>query len=367
MDKMINDHEEQLQETLGSLLKRSRTRQNKSLKDASEATRIHTPSLQALEDDNFAALPAEVFVRGFIKLYAEYLGLDPKDTIKHYIAQNNTDQEEPADKPYQSDILKGATLAESTSFLRKNGKIITVTILLAILLIFYGLGVFFKSSPPLDDLQPGLDITDSRLNQTAPTDQQNGLIIVEEKEPAQADTITDQAGQQQVDPATPPVISPPAAETTRKAPATATDKEIPPAGVPAEIPAPAETPDLADSEPPAKSIRENSLPKTVTVATKPPITDSQDRLTNEFKYFLEARFNENSLVTIKVDGQPQRQYKSQAGIVRVWKARESIVLELDNRNGVILTLNDKVLAPTNKEEATAIIRIPEDIIDSQKP
>jgi cytoskeleton protein RodZ len=357
MDNMINDSEDQLQETLGSLLKKSRTRQNKSLKDAAEATRIHIPSLQALEDDNFAALPAEVFVRGFIRLYAEYLGLDPEDTIKHYILQDNNAQEDPADTPHQRDILKGATLAESTSFLRKNGKIITVTMLLAILLLFYGLGVFFKSSPPLDYLQPAPDITGSPVNETPPTDRQNDLTIAEEKGDDQGNTVLEQPGQDGKESATSPDIS----LTESKAPHKTPDsgEKIPPNSVPAEIPAPA--------APPAKSIRQSSLPKTVKVATKPTKTDSQHKLTDEFKYFLEARFNENSLVTIKVDGQPQRQYNSQAGIVRVWKARESIVLELGNRNGVILTLNDNVLAPTNKEEATAIIRIPEDTTDSQQP
>jgi cytoskeleton protein RodZ len=365
MDNMINDSEDQLQETLGSLLKKSRTRQNKSLKDAAEATRIHIPSLQALEDDNFAALPAEVFVRGFIRLYAEYLGLDPEDTIKHYILQDNNAQEDPADTPHQRDILKGATLAESTSFLRKNGKIITVTMLLAILLLFYGLGVFFKSSPPLDYLQPAPDITGSPVNETPPTDRQKDLTIVEEKGDDQGNTVLEQPGQDGKESATSPDIS----LTESKAPHKTPDsgEKIPLESVPTKIPASAETPGLAESGQPAKSIRENSLPKTVKVATKPPTPDSQDKLTDEFKYFLEARFNENSLVTIKVDGQPQRQYNSQAGIVRVWKARESIVLELGNRNGVILTLNDNVLAPTNKEEATAIIRIPEDITDGQQP
>jgi cytoskeleton protein RodZ len=367
MDNMISDSEDQLQETLGQLLKKSRTRQKKSLKDAAEDTKIHIPSLQALEDDNFTALPAEVFVRGFIKLYAEYLGLDPEDTIKHYISQDNTDPEDPTITPHQRDILKGATLAESTSFLRNNGKIITVSMLLAILLLFYGLGVFFKSSPPLDDLQPGLDITSSPANEIPPTDQQNNLTTIEEKELEQEGTVADQAGQKKEDPAAPPVISTPPAETSHATPTTEAGKQTHPKPVSTEVPAPAETPGLSGLEPPAKSIRENNLPRTVKVATKPPTTDSHDKLTNEFKYFLEAEFNENSLVTIKVDDQPQRQYDSQAGIVRIWKARKSIVLKLDNRNGVILTLNDNVLAPNNKKEATAVIRIPEDITDSQQP
>src|SRR3989338_7700519 len=75
-------------ETLGSFLKRHRQNQGKELEEIAEKTRIHASTLRAIEEDNPKALPAEVFARGFVKNYAQYLGLDPNEALAWYIEQN---------------------------------------------------------------------------------------------------------------------------------------------------------------------------------------------------------------------------------------------------------------------------------------
>ena len=40
------------------------------------ATKIRGKYLRALEDEQFELLPAETYVKGFLRTYAEYLGLD---------------------------------------------------------------------------------------------------------------------------------------------------------------------------------------------------------------------------------------------------------------------------------------------------
>ena len=61
---------------LGSTLREARTRQGLELRDAAEATRIRVKFLAALEDERLGELPAEVYARGFLRAYAEFLGLD---------------------------------------------------------------------------------------------------------------------------------------------------------------------------------------------------------------------------------------------------------------------------------------------------
>jgi hypothetical protein len=61
---------------LGSTLREARTRQGLELQDAAEATRIRVKFLAALEDERLGELPAEVYARGFLRAYAEFLGLD---------------------------------------------------------------------------------------------------------------------------------------------------------------------------------------------------------------------------------------------------------------------------------------------------
>ena len=63
-------------QTIGQKLKQSREAQDLTLEKASEATRIRAPYLQALEADDLSAMPSPVQARGFLRNYAEYLGLD---------------------------------------------------------------------------------------------------------------------------------------------------------------------------------------------------------------------------------------------------------------------------------------------------
>jgi cytoskeleton protein RodZ len=349
MDNMINESETPLPETLGNLLKRTRTKQKKSLEDANEATRIHLVSLQALENDDFDALPAEVFVRGFIKIYAGYLGLDPEDTIRHYTSQTASEQQDLTAPPSPRDVMTGEALAESSAFFRKHSKVIAITLLLAILVIFYGLGVIFKSSDPNDDIQDPLNSSKTVTNEAPPGGQQEDVTsIVEER------GITEK-------PVVAPEISPAEDKPARtEPPAGSEDKPTPKSP-------PAESKDTSRTELPIKTSPETTLPKTVKVSTAPATTETQGNQAVEFKYVLEAKFNESSMVNITVDDQPQRQYTSQAGIVRVWKANKKITLKLDNRNNVILTLNGKILEKVNSDEPLNTINIPKDIEDKQQP
>src|SRR5262245_15163462 len=60
----------------GATLQDARTSKGLALPDAAEATRIRVKFLAALEAERFGVLPADVYARGFLRTYAEYLGLD---------------------------------------------------------------------------------------------------------------------------------------------------------------------------------------------------------------------------------------------------------------------------------------------------
>ena len=61
---------------IGHLLELARQRQGVTLEEAEKATRIRSDSLQRLESDDHSAMPEPIYVRGFVKAYANYLGLD---------------------------------------------------------------------------------------------------------------------------------------------------------------------------------------------------------------------------------------------------------------------------------------------------
>jgi cytoskeletal protein RodZ len=69
---------------LGELLRKAREDKGLSLAQVEEATKIRHAYLQALEEEDFDRLPAPVYVKGFLKNYALFLGLDPQSTTQLY-------------------------------------------------------------------------------------------------------------------------------------------------------------------------------------------------------------------------------------------------------------------------------------------
>ena len=60
---------------IGRLLKERRQELGYTLQDAEEETRIRKTYLESLENNRFSELPGQVYVTGFIRVYARYLGL----------------------------------------------------------------------------------------------------------------------------------------------------------------------------------------------------------------------------------------------------------------------------------------------------
>lgn len=71
----------------GEELKRNRLLREVSLESIAAATKISVRHLEALERGDFARLPAPVFTRGFIRAYADFLGLDPHEMVNAYLSE----------------------------------------------------------------------------------------------------------------------------------------------------------------------------------------------------------------------------------------------------------------------------------------
>ena len=61
---------------VGEILRRARLQHGLTLRDAELHLHIRIQHLEALERSDFDALPGQVYVVGFIRAYAEFLGLD---------------------------------------------------------------------------------------------------------------------------------------------------------------------------------------------------------------------------------------------------------------------------------------------------
>lgn len=68
-------------QTIGQRLKAEREEQRLTLEKVFEATRIRVQYLQALEEDDLSIMPSPVQARGYLRNYAEYLGLDVEQML----------------------------------------------------------------------------------------------------------------------------------------------------------------------------------------------------------------------------------------------------------------------------------------------
>jgi len=71
-----------MQASIGKMLSEKRAERGLSLEEAAEATRIRIDYLAAIEKDALDFDLPDIYRRGFLKTYAEYLGLDPQEAME---------------------------------------------------------------------------------------------------------------------------------------------------------------------------------------------------------------------------------------------------------------------------------------------
>jgi Helix-turn-helix domain/RodZ C-terminal domain len=82
---------------IGNSLREARVRQQLELGEIELATKIRSRYLRALEEESFDALPAQTYVKGFLRTYADYLGLDGQLYVDEFNSRFGADGDEPRD------------------------------------------------------------------------------------------------------------------------------------------------------------------------------------------------------------------------------------------------------------------------------
>ncbi|MEI6210524.1 MAG: helix-turn-helix domain-containing protein [bacterium] len=70
---------------LGESLRLAREAKGQSISQVAESTRMMAQIVEDLEQENFRRIAAPIYGRGFIKLYAESLGLDPEPLLREFM------------------------------------------------------------------------------------------------------------------------------------------------------------------------------------------------------------------------------------------------------------------------------------------
>ena len=70
--------------TIGTLLKQVREGKEIPIEEVSRDTKISMRYLMAIEDGRWRDLPGSTYIKGYLHIYADYLGLNAKEIIRQY-------------------------------------------------------------------------------------------------------------------------------------------------------------------------------------------------------------------------------------------------------------------------------------------
>ena len=164
---------------MGAALKAEREKRGLTLKDIEHETSIRAAYLDALENDRYDALPSEVYVKGFIRNYAEFLHLNAEKLVQEYREEIHGADVEPIVQttPASTSIVnERAPFSSGSDFHERveksHGKQIVALLVAAVVIAFVGsIYYFFGEDPSAPKPQTTAQAPQNQQAQTKPQTQ----------------------------------------------------------------------------------------------------------------------------------------------------------------------------------------------------
>lgn len=133
---------------LGELLRKRREELEISLDEAETATKIRQKYLELIESDRLQKLPNDVYTRGYVKNYAEFLGFDTKEILKLYTVERHKQASSAPPQPKHKNPLGLRPIDSQSVIFTPKSIIITLAAILIIGLFTYVGWQFSQLSAP---------------------------------------------------------------------------------------------------------------------------------------------------------------------------------------------------------------------------
>jgi cytoskeleton protein RodZ len=319
MDKSDNNdkrHDIPENTSLGSLLRRAREERQIDLDEAVRATRITRPNLEALENEEWSKLPSGVFVKGFLRSYAGFLGLDKEMVLNFYL------------KASPSYRYRPHTLEEISLQPRRLHLIILIPVL-ALCLI--GSIVYLKGRN-ISVVEKAFQYL---VTQSPVSDKEYG---VERKVPAVREGVGEH---EEVAGETPPISNP---DVESEAPGDSTVLE--------------ETKDVSEEQTTLIS-KPGEEPE---VVERPAIVkETEGEKPLSAAYTLTAHVNSRTWIAIYIDEGPAKEYLFQPGDTMRWTAYKGFDILVGNAGGIEFSLNGEAVGNLGPEGKVVRLKLPEAI------
>lgn len=140
-------------QAFGAMLKKAREKQKLSLDEAAKELFILKRHLQALEEEDFAALPQATFARGFAINYAKYLGLDAAVVAKSFDASYPDSLKVKTVEDIEAPLKPMGTLHRDRRSNIKFNPLLIVAVIGVIILAISLLRMVSNASQPNEDVQ----------------------------------------------------------------------------------------------------------------------------------------------------------------------------------------------------------------------
>jgi cytoskeletal protein RodZ len=311
---------------LGEYLRSERERRNITIEQVASATKINIKLLHALESDNYDALPAKPFVRGFVASYTRYVGLDHREILTRF--ENYLDEKSgkkfkrPEDAPHIFVEKEGQT---------DNSKTALTVVMISFMVI--AIIVFVLVKPKLKHKRHGKDkvvVSNEEMVTVVPPPSENTPLTAtpekSEKQGVKTEATTPTVEKKSEKPADKQVDSAAAAKATPKAK---------PTPAPKPTPTPKPTPSAAaETKSQAPTQTAAAVPGKI-----PPIPN------NEVKHRLVVRANEDSWVKYQVDDRPVQAYTLRKEKTIFVRARTSIRFSAANPKALEISFDNKTFQP----------------------
>ena len=294
-------------ENFGSYLKHERELRGVPLEEISGTTKIHIRFLRALEENSFDELPGEVFIKGYIRSYANTIGSDVEEMLNIY--------KESAELRDQKNLPQEAS---SFSIQPKTLLAYGLSVLVVAGLLF-GVGFLMKS---------GTEDSSGKLEEKKASSLQTQAKVVD-PEPLMSDLTEESLVEETMD-----------AQEESSA-----DLETPELSHPVSL-----------SDQPAEDVDEekaSSLQEPVELTTpgaSMPDWDAQDSADIEKPLKLSIHAKEISWFNMTIDNSREEDFILPAGTAKTFWGDETIRLTVGNKTGVELFLNGEVLVLPESED-----------------
>lgn len=289
----------------GEYLKREREHRDISLSKVYEETRIPLKYLQAIEADDYDKLPHPTFIKGFIRCYGKYLGIDENDAVLRFemYLKEHKEIAEKDDTPevwkYHPDSVRKPSINLSGGGKRTIAILAGAGVALIIILYF---------------------ITGTR----------SGNKVIIDVEPPKQEAASP-SGQVQPSPVQPPVAAQPAQPLPTSSSA---------AGKASVNAAPADINKMAEAGKQAAAVQDGAAQK------------------EERKHVLVVKARERTWVKVRLDDSEPFDVVLESGQGVTWKARSRISVLVGNAGGADLSFNGQKLSPLGKSGEVVTLVLP---------